>query len=175
MEATVDEIPKKIILKIDNTFDKLVHAITRFEEEQFNSAPFTDSWTAGQVVQHIIMSVAELPDKETQAPQRSYDERVASLEELFLDFGIKMESPEFIIPENRTYGKTQQIMELKNIQHQHIETIKNTDLSALCMDFEFPTFGYLTRYEWLSFFVFHTQRHTVQINNIYQHLSDQGL
>ncbi|GAA0890834.1 hypothetical protein GCM10009122_05130 [Fulvivirga kasyanovii] len=175
METTVDEISKKLILKIDNTFDKMVHAITRFEEGQYNTVPFEGSWTAGQVVQHIIMSVAELPDKKTQAPQRSYDEKIDSIEKLFLDFGIKMESPEFIIPEYQTYDKTGQIMELKNIQHRHVETIRDTDLSALCVDFEFPTFGYLTRFEWFSFFVFHTQRHTVQVNNIYQYLSKQGL
>ncbi len=40
------------------------------------------------------------------------------------------------------------------------------DLNAICLDTEFPTLGFLTRYEWLSFICFHTERHTKQIQNI---------
>lgn len=175
MEATIGKMPEKLILEVDNTFDKLVHAITRFDEKQFNTIPFAGSWTAGQVVKHVTMSVAQLPDQKTEISNRAYDEKVSTIKKLFLDFSIKMESPEFIVPEHVIYNKEALIIALKDIQHQHIEAIKELDLTELCMDFELPTYGYLTRYEWLNFFIFHTQRHTRQVNNIYQNLSDTGL
>ncbi|UII32745.1 DinB family protein [Fulvivirga ulvae] len=175
METIIDRAPEKLILEVDNVFDKLIHSVMRFDEKQFNTVPFEGSWTAGQVVKHIIMSVAQLPDEKTQVAERDYGMHVDPIKELFLNFGIKMESPEFIVPENLTYDKTGLILELKNIQQQHTDTIKTSNLSVLCMDFELPTFGYLTRYEWIKFFIFHTQRHMVQINNIYQGLFDAGL
>jgi hypothetical protein len=44
----------------------------------------------------------------------------------------------------------------------------------LCMEFDFPGFGHLTRYEWLKFIVFHTQRHIHQLKQIKNALVNQS-
>ena len=63
----------------------------------------------------------------------------------------------------------QKIKEIRN----HLKNIAETsDLTTLCVDMEFPSFGQLTRYEWLRFILFHTQRHTRQIVNIGKHLAN---
>ncbi len=36
----------------------------------------------------------------------------------------------------------------------------------ICLDNELPTFGTLTIYEWISFALVHTQRHTQQLKKI---------
>ncbi len=41
------------------------------------------------------------------------------------------------------------------------------DLSVVCLDMELPTFGHLTRYEWLRFMMVHALRHTIQIEKIF--------
>jgi hypothetical protein len=43
---------------------------------------------------------------------------------------------------------------------------KTQDLHATCLDFEMPTVGTLTRIEWLSFAVVHTQRHIWQLKKM---------
>ncbi len=53
------------------------------------------------------------------------------------------------------------------------EAIKTLDLSATCTVFELPGFGEFTRSEWIWFAIYHTQRHTHQLKNIYDILINQ--
>jgi hypothetical protein len=50
---------------------------------------------------------------------------------------------------------------------KHKEKINHTDLTALCMGFELPKIGTMTRYEWFRFLAAHTTRHLYQLKNIY--------
>jgi hypothetical protein len=47
------------------------------------------------------------------------------------------------------------------------EAVKLLDLSVICLDFELPGMGMLTRLEWIDFYVFHTRRHIVQLERIH--------
>ena len=148
-------------------------ALDWFGPQQLNTIPFAGSWTAGQVAEHIIKSVSELPDEKTETPKRFEDEKVYLLKKIFLDFTTKMKSPDFIVPQQTTHDKAALLQSLTDIEDNLIRIIKTKDLSLLCLDFEFPSVGYLTRLEWIKFFIFHTQRHTRQIVNIYNHLTGQ--
>ena len=69
--------------------------------------PFEGSWTAGQVAQHILLSSSSVevlrgPVKKTK---RAPDEGIENLRSIFLDFDTKLESPEFIMPQNKVYDK----------------------------------------------------------------------
>lgn len=163
------------ILKLKNSlhesFSNLIDTIEKFDDTSLNQEPFESSWTAGQVANHIIKSTREIPDQKVAEADRSPDEKVESLKNMFLDFSIKMESPEFILPERKEYHKEDIIKQIENIKVAHIAIIKSKDLSALCLDTELPVFGFLTRYEWLSFITFHTQRHQNQLEHIYKRLN----
>jgi hypothetical protein len=77
-----------------------------------------------------------------------------------------MQSPDFICPVETKHDKQKQLNELTALKNEIVLLINNLDLSKTCMNFELPTFGYLTRLEWVNFALFHTQRHTEQIRNI---------
>jgi hypothetical protein len=91
---------------------------------------------------------------------------VDTLRSLFLDFSVKFESPGILRPGDGPFVVGSQVSTLSQIKDNHVATALNTDLSVLCLGFEMPGLGFLTRYEWLDFFAVHTKRHTHQLKNI---------
>lgn len=162
MEAHIRE---QLHQEVSHTFQDLTDTLSAFEPEQFNLFPYQGSWTPGQVAEHLIKSVSAVPDEHIQTTHRPYDEKVAAIEGLFLNFSIKMQSPDFVRPGNGPHDKAEILKDFAGIRGSLEDTVRSTDLEATCTDFELPTFGTLTRYEWVKFFIFHTQRHTRQLKN----------
>jgi hypothetical protein len=156
----------KLITEIRNTADEFIRLISTFSDEQFNRQPSPESWTPGQVADHIIKATAGLPDGRTKKAERPIDELVPTLEEVFLNFDVKYKSPDFVTPDEGPFDKKRILLTLQEVKENNIVVASSRDLSALCMEFEFPATGYLTRYEWFKFFVVHTQRHIHQVKNM---------
>jgi len=155
---------------INNTFNELDNILFSFNDEQLNEIPFEGSWTAGQVTEHIIRSlggVSRLMSGPAEPTDRDPGEKIKTLEDLFLNFNIKMRSPDFILPEGTDHKKEELLRTLEQLKKETLEASK-LDLSLLCTGAEFPTFGQLTRLEWLHFFLAHTERHTHQLKNIFK-------
>jgi hypothetical protein len=161
---------KDILNAIDETTDQLLTQIALFSQEKFNTVPFEGSWTAAQVAEHIYKSETGIPkiwQGNTVVTTRPVDEKVNILKSIFLDFSSKLKSPDFILPS----GGTQQVETLYNaiqsnraiIRHL-IETI---DLNLTFTDASFPQLGELTGIEWASFLIYHSKRHTLQLQNIF--------
>jgi hypothetical protein len=158
---------KKLVQDIGSTFDILVKEISKFSGESINKVPFDGSWTAGQVTEHIMICGRGIPDNKTTEADRPYDENVAAIKALFLNYDMKFKTDASIAPGPPLHDREALLQNIKEIK-ERLETVaKTTDLEALCKDMELPTFGYLTRYEWLRFILFHTERHVHQIRNIY--------
>lgn len=147
----------------------LLHTIEAFEADEFNTVPFPGSWTAGQVAEHVLLSAAggvQVLNGNGQATTRSPEEQVGPLRNLFLNFNIKMTSPQFIQPSDLPQDKQEILKRASDIFDSMITLAKKQDLALTYTDFEMPQFGMLTRLEWLSFILFHTQRHIRQLQNI---------
>jgi|SRR5690606_21302852 len=152
-----------------NTTSELIQLLSSLNQEQLNQVPFEGSWTAGQVGDHLRRSygVAELLNGNTITTERPPNEKVKGIKEVFLNFDIKFESPEFILPSNDVIDKERLIKGLTN----KIEQVKtfvdmHDDLTRTCIDFELPGAGTLTQIEWIQFMTIHTQRHIRQLKNI---------
>ncbi len=163
----------ELLNKIDETSQLLIQSISVFTDDQFNKIPFEGSWTAAQVTDHISKSlsgVAELLYANTKPTKRQTDEKSEAIKTMFLDFGSKMKSPEFVLPGDYPIEKDK-IVTILNITMAKLKTaIESLDLSAISTDFELPGFGEFTRSEWITFAIYHTRRHIVQLNNIYEKL-----
>ncbi|MGO1866936.1 MAG: hypothetical protein ACTH0U_01705, partial [Sphingobacterium sp.] len=46
------------------------------------------------------------------------------------------------------------------------KVIQNKDLSLTCIDFSIPEYGEFTRFEWIWFNIYHTQRHMLQLESM---------
>lgn len=154
---------------LNEALEDFIAALAAFEDEEFNKIPFDNSWTPGQVGQHVIISVSGFTDLLTgpdTATERLPDTHVDNLKAAFLNFDTKMQSPDFVIPPAVDYNKQKQLDELERLQEKLNEIISNADMSRTCIGMELPTLGYLTRTEIMHFLVYHTMRHTHQLKKI---------
>jgi hypothetical protein len=156
-------------MEIKETCSALLRILGAFSEKEFNTVPPCGGWTPGQVAEHLLLSagVVEVISGRTVAATRATDEKVAGIGAIFLDFTTKLSSPPFIVPAEGEYSKTEMINRLRVVWTKLAEAVKLLDLSVVCLDFEFPGSGTLTRLEWISFYVFHTRRHIVQLQRIH--------
>ncbi|HEY4206124.1 MAG TPA: DinB family protein [Puia sp.] len=160
---------KELAKEIEQTTLELLQVIGGFEQENFNTVPFPGSWTPGQVVEHIQLSAGGILSTvtgKTGPTERDPGQMVPMLREAFLNFSIKMQSPDFIIPSNDPRDKLQQMESLKETFAGLARVARTEDLHVTCLDFEMPTVGHMTRLEFLSFAVVHTARHIWQLKKM---------
>ena len=166
---------KEIISEFESSLNEFISLLFCFSEEQFNIHPSQNSWTAGQVGEHIRQSLKKgdfLLTTNTSPAERPADQFVGEIRSVMLDFSRKLSSPEFIIPSDIHYNKNILLHELSKARQ--IGAVAETlDLSELCMGFAFPVLGYLTRLEVLHFYTAHIKRHIHQLNGIAEKLKEQ--
>lgn len=166
-----DQLP----LEFEKATEELVLVLTAFDQQQINALPATGGWTAGQVGDHLFKSDSAIlnalhgPVKETG---RQPDEHVDMINNAFLDFSTKMNSPEIIIPANDVaHEKEMLIVALKSNRDLMAKAIRSLDLSLTCTD---PVMsgivGEWTRLEYINFVISHTHRHINQLKKIHKNL-----
>lgn len=158
-----------ILKAFDDTFNILLQVLAAYPQECINTAPEEGAWSGAQIVRHLLKgSVADLLYGNVTPTERQPDLHVEPLRNLFLDFSVKFQSPDVLVPEEIHYDKARLMKELEDTAGRIRKAIQTLDLTATCMDWEMPQTGYLTRLEWICFYTVHTQRHTRQLQNTFQ-------
>jgi hypothetical protein len=162
----------ELLTQIDITRDELLEIFSSLSQDQLNKVPFSGSWTAGQVGEHLQKACsAELLYGNTRPTERDPAAMVEPIKKIFLDFSIKMNAPDFIYPEKNYHEKQETYHVLESAWTDIRKAADMLDLTQTCVDFELPGFGALTRFELISFMVIHTQRHLHQLRNIKEKLA----
>lgn len=165
----------KVIGEYEKAVSEFVQTLSRFSQEEINTAPFKGSWTAGQVARHILKSIGGMPELltygEVRKEERAPDVHVQEIDDIFLNFNAKYKSPDFVLPENIMYSREELISSLKETKQKTAEAAKGKDLSLTSYAFEMPGIGFMTLYELLHFSQVHTIRHNRQLNNIHKKLA----
>ncbi|MDO6761682.1 DinB family protein [Tamlana sp. 2_MG-2023] len=161
------DIKQKTFNEFDKTTLRLLKTLITLSEEQINIYP-KKGWSAGQLGEHLLKSYAsvETLKGKTRKTNRPIDQKLEPIKTLFLDNSIKMDSPQEILPFTEKIIKKDLIKDLEDRIGQIKEVIKIKDLSATCIDFSIPEYGEFTRFEWIWFNIYHTQRHVYQLENI---------
>src|SRR5258706_1280390 len=161
----------ELFKSLDETEDELVRLVSSFNERQINMIPYTGSWTAAQVTEHITRSnLGIIRSLKTQGHpvERDIDAGATGLRETFLNFETKLQSPKFILPTRDIYNKETILGELK----QSIDELKEIGHTVnLSEAIDHPIFGEITKLELHYFVTYHTQRHIHQLRNIVRHTS----
>ncbi|HEY9534886.1 MAG TPA: DinB family protein [Mucilaginibacter sp.] len=158
---------KNTLAELQNTYNELLNAFSSIPEDKLNTVPFEGSWTAAQVAEHILNAVGvSTLYADVKPTDRDPGEKIASVSDLFLNMDIKMQSPDFIYPSDKKYGKQQLVDMINDKFNKLLEAAKTLDLSATCLAFEVPGFGAFTRLEFVWFYIVHTQRHIFQLRKI---------
>jgi len=173
MEAVIDKIllanKEQVLTYLESTTKELKESLSSFNEEQINISPAEESWTAGQVAEHVLKSesgLSRILTGKTGPTNRRPDEKNDLIESIFLDFSTKMKSPDFIIPSDGPHNKELLIQNMSNNRKNLIGLVRDLDLSPTCYDFALPGMGEFTRLEWLCFIISHSTRHIRQLKNI---------
>ena len=157
---------KKLFEELDAISYTLQSQVSSVDEQQLNSTPFEDSWTPAQLAIHVTKSnnaIAQGLRMNGRPANRNIDEAVPQLKKMFLDFGVKYKSPQFIVPEEGNNDK-QEIIEALKRSIERLKTLRNEiDLSEMI---SLPPFGEVTKLELLHFVLYHTTRHVHQLNNM---------
>lgn len=140
----------KVVNEFQTVIKELLTGLTLFSDEQLNKSPFPESWTAGQVGDHLFKSFSAwiIIKGNTTSVERAYDLNCKPLSDLFLDYSIKMSvnPSDFNYPTNDYISKTKLITDIKKVTESIINFSNKCDLSLLCTDFEIVTaYDYPTR------------------------------
>ncbi len=162
---------------LEEAFENLIAMLSSLSEEELNTVPYPGSWTAAQVANHLNQSynVAGCLTGQTAPTERDPGLYIAPVSEEFLNFDTKMQSPDFILPQEGHIKKDT----LMNSLRQQVSAItdyarSDADMTLTCLDFEFPGAGPLTRQEWLNFVRVHTLRHNHQLKGIINKLQEKA-
>ncbi|EKT3958528.1 DinB family protein [Flavobacterium psychrophilum] len=152
---------------ITETFSKLNEVLSSFSE--MNKPEANNSWTVGQIAEHLTISnlvIIKTLNGTSETVERSSDEKVQVIKDFFLDFPTKMKAPDFIQPSSNPQIKADILVSIQNIKNEFLEIAEMQNLELICLDFEIPTFGKFTKYEWVWWAIFHTQRHIYQLGKL---------
>ena len=158
-----------IINELDATLQETITLLQSFDNESINSLPFAGSWTPAQVGEHLRKSEVRM-DKvflsDSKPSDRQPDEKVAGLKEIFLNFTIKMKSPDFIEPEQKIYDKEELLAALIEIKAKIIEAVNSNDLTQIPPLPDGNPFKEYTKLELVHFMAYHAQRHNHQLKSL---------
>ena len=160
----------EFLLEFEAATDAFIEKVAALSQSEINTVPFTGSWTAGQVIDHLCKSdehMIKTLNGPVQPTNRPPDAGVSKLRAIFLDFSTKLPAPEFIIPSNETFDKENIITRFKAGREQLGKAIQTLDLTATC---HLPILHDPTRLEIITFVIVHTLRHTNQVKNIAEKL-----
>ena len=165
---------QELIDEIVNAHRDFIQQLSQFSEQQLNRVTNEESWTAGQVTEHIIKSNRGILNKllygDVSPITRPYDEQVDLIKNIFRSED-KMKTAPVLEPGQPPHNLDDLLKSLKQQKDQQLETINQKDLKELSVELQFPPApDGLTRYEWLIFMVEHTQRHRKQIERIYKEI-----
>jgi hypothetical protein len=164
ISATTDR--QEILAAIDETVSKLLQLATSLDDSKINVVPYKDSWTAGQLMEHVTKSTEAMVKAmatESKPADRDPAERIPELRKIFLDFSHKLKSPDFIVPGNGPFEKRTIIDELSQSFDEFGKNAKVAQLHQLIEGFPL---GPITKLEILHFVLYHTQRHLNQMERI---------
>ncbi len=157
---------EELFLSIDDAVAHLSRLAASLNEKDINQIPYQDSWTAGQLLRHVTKStngMAKAMLTESTPAERDSSEKVHELRKTFLNFSLKMQSPEFIVPENEIYQQKNSIDELNSSFKKLKDNNSVQDMNDLV---EGLPFGPTTKIELLHFVLYHTERHLHQMRKI---------
>jgi hypothetical protein len=151
---------------LTTAFDEFIDVFSSLDENRINRQPFAGSWTPVQVATHIILATDGVPDSVTKPLDREIDIYLPAIRPWWEDLSQKFKSPEPLRPDDKHRSKNEVLSELRRVREKDLKIVAHKDLTPICLDFELPTIGYLTRYEWLWFIQMHLKRHLFQLKNM---------
>ena len=155
-----------VIRDIEQSALGLRQVLGGFSSEQFNYKSSDQSWSPGQLAEHILLYdilINRILKGEFKKAERPADEMIESIGKYFGDLEKTIPLSAIVMPSD-TLKDRAALTEKINLQRQQfVWVVKTMDLSPICLSFAHPELGELTRLEWIYFGIAHTSRCTAQL------------
>lgn len=162
-----------LVAQLQRTEARFLKSIDGLSEAQWNFKPAPDRWSIAECAEHITAAeplirgmIAEAIKNKLTAemlPSAKKDEQLLTG---LVDRSKKFKAPEPLIPTNR-FGNPQAAVE--KFRNERAETIKlasAADLDLRAQGGPHPFLGPLDAYGWFLFQSGHSERHTLQIEEV---------
>lgn len=159
-------VHEEVLKEIEETVEEMRNTFSSINQNNINTIPYKDSWTAGQLLSHVTKSTKGMANAlamEAKPIDRDPGERIIELKNTFLDFSHKMKSPEFIVPETGFYSIDTSLNQFSK-SFQHLK--QNAENANLSDEVKGLPLGSISKLEILHFVFYHTQRHLHQLKSI---------
>jgi hypothetical protein len=158
---------------LETAVTEIINLMASIDEQQVNTVPYADSWTAPQLLIHVAKSIngiARALQTPTAPTERDPGQRIPELRNIFLDFSRKFQAPDFIVPEDGPFEKQATIDKLGRSFERFKESAAAANGQELVEGFPF---GPATKLELIYFTLYHTERHLQQMKKISEALKNK--
>jgi hypothetical protein len=155
--------------KVAEVGSRLIKLFESFSAEQINMKPAEGGWTAGQIMDHVlkfVSGVVQTLQAKGIASDRPLDAYAKNLEDVFLNFEVKYDAPDFVVPAEPPHDKERLLSKAHRVFTELEKLIREVDLSLIYEEFSLPGTPPMTRYEWVVFAWSHSERHRVQMERL---------
>lgn len=158
---------------VAKTRQLFLDSVEGLSERQTAYKPAPDTWSIAEVAEHLATSekfIRETTVESLKTPATAEQLEQGCVKEdrvlaFMLDRSQKVQAPESVQPASRWSSITETLAAFRQERAATVELISGgADLRAHCS--EHPGFGNLDAYGWLFFLSSHTERHTLQIEEV---------
>lgn len=170
-DAAADK--EKLVQELERTRAKFLKSVEGLSEAQWNYKAAPERWSIAQCAEHIAAAESFIRGYVAQAlttplpADQPKTELVKDeiVQKMIVDRSKKFSAPEPIAPSNRFGSPAEAVA---TFEKERAETIKlaKSDADFRAHAAQHPGFGMLDTYGWLLFLSGHSERHTLQIEEV---------
>lgn len=159
-----------LIEQVESSTNSFLGLFEQFPADKLHLAPSPGSWSAAQVLEHLLIVESGVNNVMLAPPQakeeRNPDEKVAYIAQIFNDMDRRYQAGAQIHPRGKQIPAEELIEKFRSVREKLIQIIEDQNLAISCGAFTHQVFGNLTRLEWVHFNIIHARRHREQLKRI---------
>ena len=157
-----------LVKELERTEAKLLQTIENVSPEQWSYKSAPDRWSIAECVEHITAAepfIRELIVKSLETPAGDGAKKDEMVLTMLVDRSKKFKAPEPLIPTNKYATKADAVAAFKAERAKTIALAKS-DADFRTHGSNHFAFGPLDSYGWVLFLSGHSERHTLQIEEV---------
>jgi hypothetical protein len=169
----MDAGKEKLVNELERTRDKFLKSVEGLSEAQWNYKAAPEKWSIAQCAEHIaaaesfIRGAVEKANTTPLAADQATSAIVKDdmIQTMIVDRSKKFSAPEPLVPAGRFESPAATVDTFKK---ERTETLKlaQSDVDFRAHALQHPGFGMLDSYGWMLFLSGHSERHTLQIEEV---------
>lgn len=159
---------ESLVKELERTEAKLLQAVDGLTPAQWAYKPAPDRWSIAECVEHIVAAesfIRGMAAKSLETPAGVAANQDETILKFLPDRTKKFKAPEPLVPTNKFADAAAAIAAYKTERAKTIELAK-TDKDFRAHGSEHFALGQLDSYGWVLFLSAHSERHTLQIEEV---------